>query len=138
MVGQPVEGDMESMRTTRIVMGLVVLLALPALAELAVRVIGDAGVTNRRLVSSAPCKLYAVTGINSGPDQFIQVFQTNALPANGATPIFSVVVGGGQFYSFDFGTYGADLDKVYVCCSTTTNTLTLGSSNVSITAILGR
>lgn len=117
---------------------LLVLLAVTAIAELATRTIGDAAATNRRLVSAAACKLYAVTGINSGPDQFIQVFQTNALPANGAVPVFSVIVGGGQFYSFDFGTYGADLDKVYICCSTTTNTLTLGSSNVSITAIIGR
>lgn len=125
-------------RSKRIFVTLLLLVAVTALAELATRTVGDAAATNRRLVSSGPCKLYAVTGINSGPDQFIQVFQTNALPANGAVPVFSVIVGGGQFYSFDFGTYGSDLDKVFICCSTTTNTLTLGSSNVSITAIIGR
>ncbi len=118
---------------------LLALVAVTALAQtVASRLVGDATPTNKRLVSGGPAKLYALTGINSGPDQFIQVFETNALPANGATPKFSVVVGGGQYYSFDFGLYGADLDKIYVVNSTTTNTLTLGSSNVSITAIIGR
>lgn len=117
---------------------LLALVALVAAAEVATRVVGNAALTNKRLVSGRPCKLYTVLGQNTGPDQFIQVFQTNALPANNAVPVFSFAIGAGQYFSLDFGQYGADLDAVYVCCSTATNALTLGSSNVSITAILGR
>jgi hypothetical protein len=110
---------------------------LAAAAQIATRLVGDTSLTNKRLVSSTPCTLYAVTGVNSGPDQYLLVFETNALPANGSAAKICVPVLGAQFYSIDFSCYGAGLDKVYVACSTTTNTLTLGSSNITVTAIIG-
>ncbi len=121
--------------------GLIMVLALVALvavAEVATRVIGNSALTNKRLVSAKAAKLYTVMGQNTGPAQFVQVFATNALPPNDAVPVFSFAIGAGQYFSMDFGQYGADLDAVYVVNSTTTNTLTLGSSNVSVQAILGR
>jgi hypothetical protein len=99
-------------------------------------VIGNAAYTNTLIVATTPTKLYSVTGYNSGPSQFIQVFETNAPPANGVIPVFSIPVSSGQYFDFDFSYYGADLDSIVVCDSTTANTLTLGAVNCGIQAII--
>ena len=82
-------------------------------------------------------KLYLLTGYTA-TTQYIQVFQTNAVPANGTTPLFSLPISAGQGYSFDFSYYGADLDKLTICNSTTANTLTLGAADTTFQAILRR
>jgi hypothetical protein len=101
------------------------------------RIVGNSLATNYVVVTSQATKVFAVTGYTTAT-QFIQVFQTNALPANGSTPIFSVPVAAGQGYSVDFSFYGADMDKLTVCNSTTANTLTLGAADTTFQAILRR
>lgn len=110
-------------------------LALSAGAQIQTRVLGNTLATNSLVVASSPTTLYAVTGY-SASTQYIMVFQTNAVPANGATAVFSVPVSAGQYYSLDFSTYGAALDKVTVCNSTTPNTLTLGATDTTFQAII--
>ena len=114
-------------------------LAVQAAPTTFTAVIGDTSLTNSLVASKAPCKLFAVTGYNSGPDQFITVFQTNAVPADGVKgKLGPFPVGSGQFYSIDLSAYGADLDAVTICNSTTAETLTKGSADCSIQAVIGR
>lgn len=98
--------------------------------------IGNAGYTNCLVVATKPAKLYAVTGYNSGPAQFIQVFETNAPPVTGATPVFSIPVASQQYFDLDFSYYGADLDGIIVCNSTSANSLAPGGINCGIQAIV--
>ena len=100
--------------------------------------VGNAVLTNSLIVATAPVKLYAVMGYNSGPAQFVQVFQTNAVPNNGMFAKHSFPVGAQQFYSFDFSYYGENLDAVSVANSTTADTLTLGATNCSFQAIIAK
>lgn len=80
-------------------------------------------------------KLYLLTGYTA-TTQYIMVFQTNALPANGSVALFSLPISAGQGYSFDFSYYGADMDRIFVCNSTTANTLTLGAADTTFQAVL--
>jgi len=102
------------------------------------RVIGDTTATNSAIFTSQNgTKVFALTGY-SATTQYIMVFQTNGIPANGFKATFSVPVSAGQFYSVDFGYYGADMDKLTVCNSTTANTLTIGAADTTFQAILRR
>jgi hypothetical protein len=103
--------------------------------QVATRVYGTTVATNRLVIPMASPKIYALSGYTT-TTQFIMVFQTNALPANGTVGIFSIPVTAGQFYSFDWSFYGVDLDKVTICNSTTANTLTLGASDTTFQAVL--
>jgi hypothetical protein len=116
-------------------MGLIGLVGPVAGAQNAA-VVGNAAYTNELVVATTPSKLYAVTGYNSGPAQFIEVFETNKPPVTGATPVFSIPVSSGQYFDLDFSYYGADLDSIVICNSSTANTLTLGSLNCGIQAII--
>lgn len=83
--------------------------------------------TNLLVASGRPTVLYSFSAYST-TTQYILVIQTNGVPANGATAIFTLPVQAGQTAAWDFGTYGAALDGVMVCASSTPNTLTLGSS----------
>lgn len=99
-------------------------------------VVGNSSPTNSLIVSGKACKLFAVTGQNlSGSTEYVQVFQTNAVPQAGAVPTFSVPVPASpQYFSIDFSYYGADLSRGCVIeVSTTATSLTAangGSSTV--------
>lgn len=102
------------------------------------RIYGDTTATNSLIVTSQNGqKAYAFCGYTT-TTQYIMVFQTNAVPANGTKATFSVPVTAGQFYSIDFSYYGADLDKCTVCNSTTANTLTIGAADTTFQAIFRR
>jgi hypothetical protein len=98
--------------------------------------IGDATLRNTLGVSKKPQKLFAVLGYNSGPDQFIQVHERSLLVGDDLVPKHSFPVASGQYFSFDLGLVGEDLDAIIICNSTTAETLTLGAEDVSIQAIL--
>lgn len=106
--------------------------------SVATSVIGNASLTNSLVVSSKPgTKLYALTGYNSASStQYIQILQTNGVPTNAVTPTFSIPVAAGNYYSFDFSTYGADLNKITVVVSTNAATVGLAPANTSIQAII--
>ena len=103
---------------------------------------GDTTATNAFIVTgtnayTAGVKLYLLTGYTA-TTQYIMVFQTNAIPANGTKAMFSLPISAGQGYSFDFSYYGADMDRITVCNSTTANTLTLGAADTTFQALLRR
>ncbi len=84
-------------------------------------------------------KLYAVSGYNSGPDQFLMIFnQTNSPPTNGEVAVFSFPIQSLKGFCFDISYYGADLYNVVVCNSTTSITNTIGLTNCSFQGIIGK
>ena len=99
-------------------------------------VIGDGALLSSRVVKASPAKLYSLLGYNSGAAQHIQIHETTSLPANGVVPKLSFPVGGGLYYSIDFGIVGADLSAITVCNSTTAATKTLGAADCSFVAVL--
>lgn len=103
------------------------------------RVWGNGFFTNGLVVSGIPCRLYAATGYNStSTNVFLMIFETNTAPAAATVPkLGPFPVGAGQFYSIDFSAYGADLDKVYVSMSTTSNGFTQAGTNFTFQAIVG-
>lgn len=121
---------------------LILLLTMFALCSygqtVATRVTGDSTATNSFVASTKPQKVFLLTGY-SATTQYIMVFGTNTVPANGAKcNLGPFPVSAGQFYSIDFGYYGADLDAVTVCNSTTVNTLTIGAADCTFQAVVKR
>lgn len=101
------------------------------------RVIGNATLATSLVVSTVPCKLYTISGVNNNAAQrYIQVHNKAALPVNGTVPIFSFPVGTGQYFSFDISFQGADLDAVTLANSTVVDALTLGSADCAFQAII--
>ncbi len=99
-------------------------------------VAGNSALTNSLKVASQPTKLYAVTGMNlSGSAEYIQVFQ-KVTPVNGDVPVFSFPVFASSPFALDFSFYGADLDAITICASTTATTLTLATANTTLQAIV--
>jgi hypothetical protein len=118
-----------------VILFLALLLAPSAFAQ-NTTVTGNASLTNLLAVSQVPVKLYAVIGYNSaGSPEFVQVFNTETSPTNGTVPVFSIPVAAGQYFSFDFSYYGADLDNVWVASSSTASSLTLTAAQTSFQAI---
>lgn len=102
------------------------------------RTYGNTSYVPYRVISKGPVKLYAIIGYNNGPAQFVMIFnKTNAPPTNGMTGVFSFPVAASNYFSFDLSYYGANLDAVVVCNSTTAQTNTLGSTNCTFQGIVG-
>lgn len=83
--------------------------------------------TNLLVASTKPTVLYSFSAYST-TNQFILVIQTNGVPQNGMPAVFTLPVQSGQAAAWDFGAYGASLDSVMVCASSTAGTLTLGTS----------
>lgn len=85
------------------------------------------------LAIAKPCKLFSVTGFNNGPDQFIQIFDAAAEPAEGTVPLLQATAYANQQFSFSFPTVGRPFTSgVYICNSTTSLTKTKGAANCLI------
>ena len=105
------------------------------------RVVPDSGggaLVASRIASKVPCKLLALIVYNSNAGkQYIQVHETDALPAEGSVPkLPAMPVNGDTVLMLDFGTYGVDLDKLTICNSSTAATKTIGGADCSIVAVL--
>ena len=100
-------------------------------------VTGSATYTNLLPVSKSPCKLFAVSAYNSGAStEYVQIFQMATNPIAGNVPTWSYPVAAGQFLSYDFSYYGADLyPGCTVAISSTANSLTLGNADCGIQAV---
>jgi len=89
------------------------------------------------IVSTTSCKVYDIAGFNTNiTPVYIQVFNTNAVPANGSSPMFSIAAAAGANYFLTFGAQGCDFDACTVVVSSTPNTLTSTATNSSIVAII--
>jgi len=119
---------------------LLAVLVMAAERTPATKLIGDITYQPYRVATTAPTKLYAVTGYNSGSAQFVLIFTT--LNASGAAPTntqgasFCIPVGATQGFSFDLSYYGVDVDSVTVANSTSPTNYIAGSTNCSFQIIV--
>lgn len=89
------------------------------------------------VASTKPCKLLSLVIYNSGPTQWIQIFESAAVPNNGEVPDLPAIrVLTKTTVNFDFGVNGIDFDALTICNSTTEFDKTLGANDCGIVAIL--
>jgi hypothetical protein len=125
-------------RTKIILLLIGVVLVTLAAYCIPTRIIGNGAFTsNKATLSTGQVKVFAIMGqTTNGSTQYIHVYDHIARMTNGGTPIFSFPVAANNYFVLDFGSYGADMDAVGVCNSTTAMTTTLGSTNTSFQAIV--
>lgn len=87
-------------------------------------------------VKAGPGKLYGMTGYNSkGSAQWVQIFDSLLLPADGAVPAVTFTVATVANFAIDFGIYGrAFKNGIYVVNSSTGPTKTIGSADCWVDA----
>ena len=75
--------------------------------------------------------LYGLSGYNNlAGQQWIQLFDSATLPADGTVPIVTFPVGANSSFSMDFGYHGREfLAGIVICNSTTAVTKTIGAAN---------
>lgn len=89
-----------------------------------------------RVISTAPCKLLSIIVLNTGAAQYIQVFESPTVPANGAIPeLPAVYVAASSTVQFDF-LNGVDMDSLSISNSSTAATKTIGAADCAIVAII--
>jgi len=89
-----------------------------------------------RVIATSPCKLLSVIVLNTGAAQYIQIFESATVPANGAVPeLPAVYVAASSTVQFDF-LNGVDLDACSISNSSTAATKTIGSADCAIVAII--
>lgn len=81
--------------------------------------------------------LYAVSGYNSGPAQWIQIHNSATLPANGVAPVLTFYVPTTSNFSRDFPVALTLSAGIVVCNSTTGPTKTIGAADVFFDAQVG-
>lgn len=90
-----------------------------------------------RVISTTPIKLLSLIVLNDGPAQYIQLFESATVPAEGAVPeLPAVYVAADSTVQFDFGVYGIDFDFLSVCNSSTAATKTIGSADCALVAVV--
>lgn len=88
-----------------------------------------------RVISNAACTLVTLSGYNSGPGQFIQLFDSATVPADGVAPVWVIGIPAASSFAIDFGTSGLPFASgCAVANSTTGPTKTQGSANCFFTA----
>ena len=83
------------------------------------------------IIKAGAGNLYVLTGYNDHTaGQFIQLFNSTTLPADGVAPVITFYVSAKSNFSLDFGVYGRYFGTGIVACnSTTAATKTIGAAN---------
>lgn len=91
-----------------------------------------------RIVSTVGCKVLSIIVLNTNAlQQYIQVHEAAAVPANGSVPkLPAIPVASQQLLQIDFGSVGIDLDKCVICNSSTAAILTIGAADCAIVAVI--
>lgn len=89
---------------------------------------------NSRIIKSGAGTCFGLSGYNSGPTQWIHLFDGNAVPAAGAIPVAIVKAVTVANFSIDWGTFGSRWGRAFsrgiiACNSTTGPTLTIGAAD---------
>lgn len=83
-----------------------------------------------RVVKAGPGVVYGISGYNSGPAQFIQLYDAVAAPAAASVPAFMISVPTLSNFSIDFGVYGRKFTiGIVIGNSTTGPTRTAGAAD---------
>jgi hypothetical protein len=87
--------------------------------------------SNSLVIKNTPGRLFSLHGYNSkNADQFIQLHNAVALPANGAIPVITMVALSRSNFSLDLGRFGRFFSAgIVVCNSTTSPAKTLGATD---------
>ena len=93
------------------------------------RTANGGALVNSLVVSALPGRLYSLTVFNTGPDQYIQVFDAAAVPANATVPKMQAKELADSQVTIDFGDGRIFAAGIEVCNSTTTAAKTLGAAN---------
>lgn len=86
--------------------------------------------TAARQVCTARAHLFSVTFYNTGPDQYLQIFDSASAVANGTVPKIQLKILADSHGSVDFVTSRIFTAGIYICNSTTSATRTVGSANL--------
>ena len=104
--------------------------AVPLLAQVARSTSSSTALEKARLAKTQPTTLFdARVYNNSSVTMFAMLFDTNAAPADGSVPLQIEQVTTNQTAKFTYPTGRPMSYGIYVCASSTTNLLTLVSSN---------
>ncbi len=91
------------------------------------------------MILAAPGTLYSLSGYNdSASDQFIQLFDAAAVPADATVPKLVLVAYAQTPFSFDFPAGRLFTTGIVVCNSSTDVTKTIGSANCIFDATFTR
>lgn len=84
-----------------------------------------------RVVKSGAGTLFGVSGFNNkGTAQFVQIFDVEKPPVNGAVPVVVITVPTVSNFSIAFGILGRSFARgIFVCNSSTLATLTAGAAD---------
>lgn len=87
-----------------------------------------------RIVKASAGTLYSIAGYNSGPAQFLHIYNSTTLPAEGAAPIMVFAIPATASFSFSFPLGLPCSAGIVVGNSTTAPIKTIGSANCYFTA----
>ncbi len=89
---------------------------------------------NSLIVQASAGEVIEVRGYNSGPDQFLHIFDSATVPANGTTPLESYRIFADDNYFWE-PKKGVKFSTVIVITNSTTDpTKTIGAADISIFA----
>lgn len=90
------------------------------------------------IMKAKPCKLLMLFGYNSGGAQFLQLFDSATLPADGTVPsVAPIPIEAAKPFSIAIGICGIPFDTgLVVCNSSTAGTKTIGADDCWFTGIL--
>jgi hypothetical protein len=76
-------------------------------------------------------ELHMLFGVNGGPDQWIHIFDSATAPAGGSKPRIKIKAAAGLNFGLGMGNFQNWMfeNGIYICNSTTKDTLTLGAAN---------
>lgn len=98
---------------------------------------GGGALVASRVLATRPCTLVGLIINNTGAAQFIQLFESATVPANGAVPdLPAIAIAAAVTVQIDFGPDGIDFDKLAISNSTTAATKTIGAADCGIVAIM--
>lgn len=86
------------------------------------------------LLIPGPGRLFSITVFNTGPTQYIQLFDGAVTPVDGNVPEVQVKVLADDDRSEDYGDGIIFRNGIYICNSTTSGTKTIGAANCLIRA----
>ncbi len=90
-----------------------------------------------RVIAAAACKLVMLCGYNSGPSQWIQIFNSTTVPANNAVPVLSYGIPTQSSFQIPIPVSGLPLSTgLSWSNSSTGNKKTIGSADCFVTAVI--